>query len=798
MSWLHLNSLFFAFGGAIPIVIHLLHRQKYRRVRWAAMEWLLAAIKKTRRRLQLENLLLLLLRILIMIVLAMALARPYLTGASTMLGKESDAHYILAIDNSYSMEYKKKQTSSLDLAKKSCLEFLSKLQPSQKDRFTLLAMSEQSEVRLPPHNDLHLLRQRIEEIQISRRGSNMLASFGEIQKWLDRNRPETPKNPARRVYLFTDMQRNAWESSEEAAARRFPELLKTLSHLEATWFSIIDVGTPDAPNQAIVDLRVTNKVLTVKRPAEIVAEVHNFSSKQADRKRVRLLVDGVMSGSETVSLPPSTTVPVRFQYSFSERDAGPHFFEAQFDPQEERYDYPSADNHRFLAVDVKEGIRGLLVDGEPKDGKLHNRETGALYHVLRSTGYFKIDWITVPNFDPIKLRDVDFVALCNVKSLTSDVLAKLEEFVQRGGGLFVSLGGQVDALWYNRAMARCDGEIRNQPPRCEKCGAGAIPEADITREKRTDPASGRETMILRHTNDRPLPAQLGEIVGTPPDMHQAGVPRRMSKVDLDHPIFSLFKYKLNAQPSSMIFWKFFRLEGYDPAGVIADLDDVRHSPLLIEKIWHDGRVVLLATAIDSPQNEDWNSGIIGKIPYVPIVMHLCEYMAARATTRWNFQIGDYLQCILPSDFGGEYQLYPPGDTARKPTVKHPSAQFTEISYPPEGGPGLDQTGRYALLRQGASLQDKPVALFGVNVSPREATPKDLHFCEGNLETIPKEDLAKRYPDFKVEFLGERNERGDEMKFTPPQSELWRKLLFALLGFLVVESILACLFGRSQQ
>src|SRR5688572_3867656 len=100
MNLFNPGLLWFALGGAIPIIIHLLHRQKYRRVKWAAMEFLLAALKKTQRRLRLENLILLLLRILIMIVLALALARPFFEVAPLDFMKDSNTHYFLVIDNS--------------------------------------------------------------------------------------------------------------------------------------------------------------------------------------------------------------------------------------------------------------------------------------------------------------------------------------------------------------------------------------------------------------------------------------------------------------------------------------------------------------------------------------------------------------------------------------------------------------------------------------------------------------------------------------------------------------------------
>ena len=53
---LALGALLFA----VPLIIHLLNRQRFRKRKWAAMEYLLRAFKKQRRRLRMENLILLL------------------------------------------------------------------------------------------------------------------------------------------------------------------------------------------------------------------------------------------------------------------------------------------------------------------------------------------------------------------------------------------------------------------------------------------------------------------------------------------------------------------------------------------------------------------------------------------------------------------------------------------------------------------------------------------------------------------------------------------------------------------
>src|SRR3954468_15780826 len=70
---------FFLAGAALvalPILIHILNRRRYKVVRWAAMEYLLAAMKKNRRRLRFEQWLLLAARCLVMLLIGLALARP--------------------------------------------------------------------------------------------------------------------------------------------------------------------------------------------------------------------------------------------------------------------------------------------------------------------------------------------------------------------------------------------------------------------------------------------------------------------------------------------------------------------------------------------------------------------------------------------------------------------------------------------------------------------------------------------------------------------------------------------------
>lgn len=100
MTFLHAGLAAAGFACvAIPIVIHLLFRRRRKPTPWAAMRFLLEAMRRQRRRLRLETLLLLAARCLMLACLAAAIARPLLSGASGQ-GPAGGRDVYLLIDNS--------------------------------------------------------------------------------------------------------------------------------------------------------------------------------------------------------------------------------------------------------------------------------------------------------------------------------------------------------------------------------------------------------------------------------------------------------------------------------------------------------------------------------------------------------------------------------------------------------------------------------------------------------------------------------------------------------------------------
>ena len=86
--------------AAVPIIIHILNRRRFKKVQWAAMEFLLKAMKRNRKRLRMEQWIVLLLRVLAVMLLALLVARPQLGGGG-LIGTRT--HHVVLLDDSASM-----------------------------------------------------------------------------------------------------------------------------------------------------------------------------------------------------------------------------------------------------------------------------------------------------------------------------------------------------------------------------------------------------------------------------------------------------------------------------------------------------------------------------------------------------------------------------------------------------------------------------------------------------------------------------------------------------------------------
>src|SRR4051812_3928030 len=137
MKFLNFALIWGALALAIPIIIHLFHKSRFRVVRWGAMHLLLNVINTNQRRIRFEQWLLLFLRAALPVLLAILMARPLWKGAQALLGDAKTSTVVL-LDNSYSMEAARAGLSNWSLARDAATRIVNGLQRGSEAQVILM------------------------------------------------------------------------------------------------------------------------------------------------------------------------------------------------------------------------------------------------------------------------------------------------------------------------------------------------------------------------------------------------------------------------------------------------------------------------------------------------------------------------------------------------------------------------------------------------------------------------------------------------------------------------------------
>jgi len=582
----------------VPLLIHLLSRRRYRETYWAAMEYLLAAMRRSRRRLQLEQLLLLVLRILVIVLVVLAMAEPYSERSGFAFTRGERTHRVLVIDGSYSMAYKPTDKSRFQRAKELAARIVE--ESPQGDGFTLVLMSEPPRVVVgnPVFEPRDFLPE-IEGLALPHTSADLPATLAEVEQILVNARREYRRLTREEVYFMTDLGRVGWTVDPVGTDRRLvsdvkAEFLERSKRLaEKARLVVIDLGQEGAENLAVTSLATEEPFATLGRNVRVEAQLKNFGAQSQLRIPVELLVDGRRVQQQHVDLAPATEASVGFSYRF---DApGDHTLEVRLEG-----DQLDVDNHRWLAMPVKQFVHVLCVDGRPS-GEPFGGATDYLVTALAPEDDRMGRALVRPEVVPesrlleIDLVRYDCIFLSNIAQFTASEAQALDAYLRHGGGLVFFLGDQVMADRYNRELAsdRRDG-IRVLPARL-----GNVVDKP---ENRLDPRSYSHPIVRDFRGHE-----------------QAGL--------LTTPVETHFKLILPALSKAKVA---LALAGGDP--------------LIVEEPIHRGRVVLFATSADA----SWTA--MPKLPgYLPVVREALAYAMGEQIVERNAEVGEALGATLSAD-----------------------------------------------------------------------------------------------------------------------------------------------------
>jgi len=533
---------------SVPIIIHLITRRRYKIIEWAAMEFLLEAEKKSRRRIRIENLILLATRMALIGLIPLALARPMAPalGLGWLAGAFRSEEHIIAIDDSLSMAHIEAGSSSVDRARAAASATLERVSGrSARGTVTIVRSSRPDEpLRRGSYVDQERLPTLLREIEgidpthTRLAPDRLAASLADLIS--------SDPRAGRTVVIASDFRRTDWESAPDAIRDAFQRLAG--GDESAVRLLFLDVGPRDRENLAVTEVALSRRVPVAGVPADIAITVTNTGTAPVRAVRTNLRVgDAEIPGPAIDEIPAGDARTVRIAHTFNE--PGPIFVEGKIDG-----DRLAADDSRIAAVEVADAIRVLLVDGELSLEPFAS-ETDFLAFALDPTGEIasgiKTERMTEDRLGAVDLTAYDMVVLANLYSVASRDAERLVAYVRSGGGLAIFLGDQVDADLANRTLAAL------------------------------------------------LPAAIAERVSRP----AAGEAFHLNP-SLDHPALRQLRGDAAALLARVSVETFARLAPAEDARVLIRITDPDASPAVVERTIDAGRVVIVATSADREWS-DW-------------------------------------------------------------------------------------------------------------------------------------------------------------------------------------------------
>jgi hypothetical protein len=592
----------FLFGtvlGTAPIIIHLLNRRRFRLVRWAAMRFLLASLKKNNRRIRLEQLILLLVRTLILILLPLALAHPRLREGESrwaaLAASRSNRHVFLLLDNSFSISQQAGDQAIFERARALAEQVLDSM--ADGDRASLYVFSDRPTgiVKEPSYN-LKSVKRELEAASVSHSGTDVPAMLSEAARLAG-----SGTGGEMEVYLFTDFQRNGWKLWRSGKDTDFQRRLKELS--AAAKVFLVDVGVSDPANFAVTSVSGPQRTILVGEIATFEATIQNLSSADASKAVTNFYVDSRKQGTAAVPVPARDRASVRFSHVFHDED--PHVLRVGLES-----DRLPLDDVRYLSVAARRSIPVLCVDGRPGSGPGQG-ETSFLRVALAPPAAGGVSSPIVPDtLGPHSLRPSTFsefqaVVLANVARVTPEIAEALETYVNEGGALVVFLGSEVDPKFYNETLYRQ--------------GKGV------------------------------LPASLQRVVA-----QEEGAPEAffLEPHAFDHPILTMFGGLRRTPLTSALVSRYFLVEvSPDDANTVVICRYNTGAPAILEKRFGTGKCLLFTTTCSA----EWTN-----LPQKPVflpLMHETIYYVHTPDARRNLMVGEPFRRLLqPHEYGASFTL----------------------------------------------------------------------------------------------------------------------------------------------
>jgi hypothetical protein len=430
----------------IPVLIHLVMRQKPKRLMFPAVRFLLQRQHSNRRRLQLRHIILLTLRVLLIAAICLALARPRVLSERLNIGADQPVAAVMIFDASLSMGYVAGGKTRLEVAVEQGLNILKSFPDGS--RIAVLDTSEQGGEWLAPIGSAkELAREKIAGLDLKPVGFPVTSQLSTALEMLSRQDLNAGSEEAvpRFIYVFSDRTEACWEVGSVESLKRVRDQIPS----PGVQAAFIDVGVDSPADLAIADLRLERQAIS---PHEnMVLEATIAATGEAFDTHVECLVDGDPIDQRPIRLGPGQSEVIRFERG--KWTPGYHQAVVKLGTSDAALPF---NDIRYATFFVSGSRKVLVVTDHRTEDKFKEPQDPIFAIALRSGKAFDCDvklTAEAARLSPKELAVYRAVCLLNVASPSEELWESLKQYVDQGGGLAIIPGPDPDRSAYENDKA---------------------------------------------------------------------------------------------------------------------------------------------------------------------------------------------------------------------------------------------------------------------------------------------------------------------------------------------------------
>ncbi len=447
-----------ALAAGIPVVLHLISRQRAKELPFSTLRFLRISVEKTRRRRRIHDLLLMLLRVAVLLLIALGLARPTITNLHSLLGGGAQSAVAILFDNSASMGAIDQGKTRFDTALGAARQILREVRPGDEIALWLTCGREfPAQGQFDVEHDK--VQQMLDQCAVSYERTDLSVGVEQARKLL-----ATSKSTNKQIYVLTDMQELSWEGlkkeSEPSDAKGDESRSEEDRKAREIPLVIVDCNRAPAPNMAVQGVNIEATVPVAGLPIKAAVEVLNASSV-ASQRVVELYIDNAKEASSpALNVAPGERARHEFLFRFGA--GGAHRGEVRLSGE----DGNKLDDRRYFTMEVDQGIPVAICVGQRHEipylddafyleKALSPASTGGA--AIRPQVLTPGDLLSEP------LSTFTAVYCVNVPALDADAAERLRTYVEQGGNLVWICGENVDPAAYNRMNELARKELLPAP-----------------------------------------------------------------------------------------------------------------------------------------------------------------------------------------------------------------------------------------------------------------------------------------------------------------------------------------------